>query len=65
MKSLKWKRFLKDLCSKFTSELIKEAALVLGFLALMRGLWIIHPAAMWIIGGVILLWFGFPGKKVK
>jgi hypothetical protein len=49
---------------KLSPEFIKETCLVAGFLMLLRGLWLIWPPAMWIIGGVCLMWFGLPGKQV-
>ena len=55
-------RMLKNI--KLSPEFIKETCLVAGFLMLLRGLWLIWPPAMWIIGGVCLMWFGLPGKRV-
>jgi len=50
---------------KITESTIKEIAIVAGFISLTHGLWLIQPAVAWVIGGITLLWFGFPGKGAK
>lgn len=50
---------------KINESTIKEIAIVVGFASLNHGLWLMNPAAAWIIGGIILLWLGFPGKEAK
>lgn len=40
---------------KLNDEAIRELALAAGFLMVLRGLWLIYPPAMWIIGGVYLM----------
>ncbi|MHB1126866.1 MAG: terminase TerL endonuclease subunit [Bacillota bacterium] len=47
---------------KINNEVIQELAMLAGFLMVMKGLWMVYPPAMWIIGG---LWLAFPGKKVR
>lgn len=46
--------------AKITPEFIKETCLLAGFSMVLRGLWLIYPPAMWIIGGMALVWFGLP-----
>ena len=48
---------------KITEDSVKEVALVIGFISTLRGLYLLSPFLMWLIGGIILLGFGFPGKK--
>lgn len=59
---MKLKKFPKI---KINENIVKEIAIVTGFTSVIRGLWLIHPAAALIIGGITLLWFGFPGKEAK
>lgn len=33
-----------------------------GFLMVARGLWLVYPPAMYIVGGAILIWWGLPRK---
>ena len=40
------------------NETAQELAVLAGFLMLLKGLWDVYPPAMWIIGG---LWLMFPG----
>lgn len=40
---------------KIKAQTIQELALLAGFLMLMRGLWLIYPPAMWIVGGIYLM----------
>lgn len=40
---------------KIKSETLQELALLAGFLMVLRGLWLIYPPAMWIIGGIYLM----------
>jgi len=49
--------------AKITPEFVKETCILVGFAMVLRGLWLIYPPAMWIIGGMALIWFGMPGKK--
>lgn len=44
---------------------VREACLVAGFLMLVRGVWLIYPPAVWIIGGLILIWLGIPPQMPK
>jgi hypothetical protein len=46
-------------------DLIQEAAIVGGFLMLMKGLYMVYPPSMWIIGGLLLILLGFPLKGGK
>lgn len=46
-------------------EYIREACLVAGFFMLVRGIWLIYPPAAWIVGGLILIWFGTPPEMLK
>jgi hypothetical protein len=43
----------------------KELALIAGFFVLARGLYLIYPAAAWIVSGLVLLWLGWPDRQVK
>lgn len=47
---------------KIQNDIIQELAMLAGFLMVMRGLWMIYPPVMWIVGG---LWLALPGKKVR
>jgi hypothetical protein len=46
-------------------DFVQEAALIGGFLMLLRGLYLIFPPIMWIIGGILLILIGFPLKGGK
>lgn len=52
----------RALKAKITPENVKETCLLVGFFMVLRGLWLIYPPAMWILGGAGLIWFGLPGK---
>lgn len=47
---------------KIKEETIKETCLLAGFLMLETGIWLIYPPAAFIVGGILLLWLGMPGK---
>jgi hypothetical protein len=47
---------------KNLTNTIEELAILAGFLMLLRGLWLVYPPLMWIIGG---LWLMFPAKAVR
>jgi hypothetical protein len=42
--------------------ILQDIFLVLGFTSLVYGVWLIHPTAAYIVGGVLLLYAGFPKK---
>jgi hypothetical protein len=42
-----------------------EAAMTGGFLMLLKGLYMIYPPTMWIIGGILLILLGFPARRIK
>lgn len=46
-------------------NLVSEAAMVGGFLMLLKGIYMIYPPLMWIIGGILLFLFGFPARRGK
>jgi hypothetical protein len=45
---------------KIKYEAIQELAVLAGFFMFLYGLWQIYPPAMWIIGG---LWLMYPGRS--
>lgn len=42
------------------NEMVQELAILAGFLMVLKGLWDIYPPAMWILGG---LWLMFPAGR--
>jgi len=42
--------------------MIKTACMLGGFCMALRGFYLWCPIAMWILGGLALLWFGWPGR---
>jgi hypothetical protein len=60
---VRFKAKIRAVKAKITPENVKETCLLVGFFMLLRGLWLIWPPIMWIIGGILLMWFGLPGKK--
>jgi hypothetical protein len=46
-----------------TDEKIKTACMIGGFLMALRGLYIWHPPLMWLLGGLALLWYGWPADS--
>ena len=46
-----------------SDEFIQAACMIGGFLMAMRGLHMWHPPLMWFLGGLALLWFGWPSRR--
>ncbi|ADU30988.1 hypothetical protein [Evansella cellulosilytica] len=46
-------------------DIIQDALLIIGFLLLCYGLWLIYPPIMFIIGGILLLKAGLPPVERK
>lgn len=42
---------------------VSDAAMIGGFLMLLKGLYMIYPPTMWIIGGILVFLFGFPARR--
>jgi hypothetical protein len=50
---------------KISESNLKEAALIVGFFLFAYGIWLIFKPLSFITAGLVLLWFGYPGKGVK
>ncbi|MGG1651383.1 hypothetical protein [Paenibacillus sp. NRS-1780] len=50
---------------KIKEDTIREVLLSAGFLTFCTGIWLIYPPASLIIGGLLLMWLGFPSKRQK
>ncbi len=46
-----------------SDEFIMAALVLGGFSMVLRGLWLWHPPLMWFLGGLALLWYGWPGGR--
>lgn len=42
---------------------VNEILFVLGSSAVVAGVWQIHPATAWIVGGLELIWLGLNGAR--
>jgi hypothetical protein len=45
---------------KSIKMIFEDTCLLAGFIMLARGLWLISPAIMWIVCGLLLMWCGRP-----
>jgi hypothetical protein len=43
----------------------KDLLLTAGLIMALRGLYLIYPPAMWIIGGIFIIYLGWPQRVVK
>lgn len=48
---------------RYMHDVVSEAAIIGGFFMLMKGLYMIYPPVMWIVGGILIFLLGFPAKK--
>jgi hypothetical protein len=48
---------------RISDRLIKTACMLGGFCMVLRGLYLWHPPLMWFLGGLALLWFGWPSDR--
>jgi divalent metal cation (Fe/Co/Zn/Cd) transporter len=69
MKRNAWKSFLSKLKPKKPKpetvyDILSELAMTAGFLLFAYGIYMIYPAAAFIIGGALLFAFGFPAARI-